>query len=225
MKRFLGAVLAVSLVCVLCGWSRADEKDATAILDKAIKALGGEEKLSKVKAYSTKIKGVLSFGGNDSDFTASSTHEGLDHFRSEFEGKFGDNDVKGTTVVNGDKGWRKFGDMSMELEGDMLANEKRSIYLTVLPTLILPIKGKDFKAEAAGEEKVGDKPAAVVKVTAPDKKDFKIFFDKESGLPVKVVADVVGFGGEEYTQETTMENYKDWDGIKRPTKTESKAQR
>ena len=96
----------------------ADEKDATAILDKAIKALGGEEKLSKVKAYSTKIKGVLSFGGNDSDFTATSTHEGLDHFRSEFEGKFGDNDVKGTTVVNGDKGWRKFGDMSMELEGE-----------------------------------------------------------------------------------------------------------
>ena len=84
------------------------------------------------------------------------------------------------------------------------------------------MKGKDFKVEAAGEEKVGDKPAAVVKVTAPDKKDFKIFFDKESGLPVKVVADVVGFGGEEYTQETTMENYKDWDGIKRPTKTESK---
>lgn len=85
MKRFLGAVLAASFVCLSLGSSRADEKEATAILDKAIKALGGEEKLSKIKAYSLKAKGVLTINGNDSDFTATSTHEGLDHFRSEFE--------------------------------------------------------------------------------------------------------------------------------------------
>ena len=87
MKRFLGAVLAVSVVCVSGGLSRADDKDATAILDKAIKALGGEEKLSKIKAYSVKTKGTITFGGNDNEFTAKATHEGLDHYRSEFEGQ------------------------------------------------------------------------------------------------------------------------------------------
>jgi hypothetical protein len=222
MKRFLGAVLAVSLVSGLTGLSRADDKDATPIIDKAIKALGGEEKLGKVKAYSVKSKGTITFGGNDNEFTATATHEGLDHYRSEFEGKFGDNDVKGTTVLNGDKGWRKFGDMDMELDGDAVANEKRTIYLSVLPSMLNYVKSKGFKAEAAGEEKVGDKPAVVVKVTGPDSKDFKLLFDKESGLPVKSVATVVGFDGNEFTQETSYENYKEFDGIKKATKLEAK---
>ena len=34
------------------------------------------------------------------------------------KGKFGDNDIKGVTVLNGDKGWRKFGDKDMEMDGD-----------------------------------------------------------------------------------------------------------
>jgi outer membrane lipoprotein-sorting protein len=222
MKRFLGAVLAVSLVGVLTGLSRADDKDATPILDKAIKALGGEEKLSKIKAYSVKTKGTITFGGNDNEFTAKAIHEGLDKFRSEFEGNFGGNDVKGVTVLAGDKGWRKFGDMDMEIEGDQLTNEKRTVYLSVIPTLIVQVKGKGFKTEATGEEKVGDKPAAVVKVTGPEGKDFKLFFDKESGLPVKMVAKVMGFGGDEFEQETTYENYKEFDGIKKATKSEAK---
>jgi hypothetical protein len=223
MKRFFGAVLAVSFVCVSGGNCRADDKDATPILEKAIKALGGEEKLSKIKAYSTKTKGTISFGGNDSDFTAKATHQGLEQQRSEFEARFGDNDVKVVAVLNGDKGWRKFGDMDvMDLDGDQVKDEKRAVYLTVIPSLVLHVKGKDFKAEAAGEEKVGDKPATVVKITGPEGKDFKLFFDKESGLPVKTVATVRGFDGNEVSQETTFANYKDFDGIKKATKLESK---
>ena len=62
--------------------------------------------------------------------------------------------------------------------------------------MLVPLKGKDFKLEAAGEEKVDGKPAAGIKVTGPDQKDFTLYFDKESGLPVKLVARVVGFQGE-----------------------------
>jgi hypothetical protein len=57
---------------------------------------------------------------------------------------------------------------------------------------------------------------------APDGKDFTLYFDKESGLPVKLVAKVVSFGGEEFTQDTTYSNYKELDGIKKATKVESK---
>ena len=83
----------------------------------------------------------------------------------------------------------------MELDGDDLAAEKRRAYLQAAPMTILPLKGKGFKVESATEEKVGDKPAAVLKVTGPDGKDFTLFFDKESGLPVKLVATVAGLPG------------------------------
>ena len=59
-------------------------------------------------------------------------------------------------------------------------------------------------------------------MTTPDGKEFTLYFDKESGLPVKLVAKVVGFGGEEFTQETTYKDYKDFDGIKKATKVDSK---
>jgi hypothetical protein len=84
--------------------------------------------------------------------------------------------------------------------------------------VLSPLKTEDFKVESAGEEKVGDAETDVVKVTGPDGKDFKLFFDKKSHLPVKLVAQVRGFMGEEFTQETTYSGFKDFDGIKKATK-------
>ena len=132
------------------------------------------------------------------------------------------NKVKGVRVLSGDKGWQKFGDMVMALDKDGVANEKRSLYLQVIPVTLVPLKGKAFKVKAAAPEKVGDKPAAVLRVTGPDGKDFKLSFDKESGLPVKLVAKVAGFMGDEFTQETTFGGYKDFGGIKKATKVVSK---
>ena len=50
----------------------------------------------------------------------------------------------------------------------------------------------------------------------------KLYFDKESGLPVKLIAKVIGFGGDEFTQETSYSNYKDFDGAKKATKISAK---
>src|SRR5262249_53997414 len=146
------------------------------------------------------------------------TVKGLDHFRREF----GNDDFHGVVVLAGDKGWRKFGDNFSELEGDALANEKRGVYLQVIPIKLVTLKEQGVKYETAGEEKVGDKPALILKITGPDGKDFTLYFDKESSLPVKQVAKVLGFQGQEYTAETTFEDYKDFDGIKKATKIEVK---
>lgn len=222
MKRFLGAVLAVFFVSSLISPIRADDKDPKAVLDKAIKALGGEDKLKKAEAVAWKAKGTITFNDNDNEIKTQATVQGLDHYRGEFEGDFNGNTVKGVTVLNGDKGWRKFGDNSMEMDAEAIANTKRIVYLQVIPTTLVALTGKGFKLEAAGEEKVGDKPALGIKVTGPDGKDFSLYFDKESGLPVKMVARVVGFQGNEFTQDTTYANYKEFDGIKKATKIESK---
>ena len=112
--------------------------------------------------------------------------------------------------------------MVMELDADGVKNEKRTILLTVVPMTLVDLKTKDFKLESAGEEKVGDKPADVIKATGPDGKSFKLSFDKETSLPVKLVADVVGFMGEEFTQETTFSSYKAIDGVQHASKVQSK---
>jgi outer membrane lipoprotein-sorting protein len=214
MRKLLGVVLATTLVFVVTSSSRADDSDAKSILEKAITALGGAEKLAKIEAFSMKAKGTVVFGGNESDATTEVTYKGLDHYRREID----TDQFHGVVVLDGDKGWRKFGDNASTIEGDGVANEKRNTYLAVIPITLVSLKKEGFKFEAAGEEKVGDKPAVILKVTGPDGKDFTLSFDKESGLPVKQVAKVIGFQGQENTQETTYADYKDFGGIKKATK-------
>jgi hypothetical protein len=223
MARFIGWMLVAAFVAGLGSPARAgDDKDANAILDKAIKAVGGEAKLSTLKAFTGKAKGTITFGNEDSAFTSHITVQGLDHLRSEFEGEFGGNKIKGVLVLAGDKAWRKFGDMAMELDKDGVTNERRNAYLQVAPATLLPLKGKGFKIRAGAAEKVAGKAAVSLEVTGPDGKDFKLFFDQQSGLPVKLVAKVIGFMGEEYTQETSYAEYKDFDGIRKATRIETK---
>lgn len=225
MMKLFACMLALTLVCGFAGAVRADDAaDAKAIVDKAIKALGGEEALGKVKAASWKAKTTRIFNGNESEGTTEVVMQDLDHYRQVITGQFNGNQFKGVTVISGDKGARKFGDMERtDLDGGALANQKRTAYLTIIPVTILNLRDKNFKLEPIAEEKVGDKPAVGLNVIAPDKRDFKIYFDKESGLPVRTVAKVMGFGNQgEFTQETDYTDYKDMGGIKKATKSVAK---
>jgi hypothetical protein len=218
MTRFLGAVVVTVVGLSLAGPISADDKDAKAILDKAVKALGGEQKLSKATAIAWKANGTFTFGENGSEFTGQVTARGVDHARMVFDGKFGDNQFKAVTVLSGNKGWRKFNDDSMSLDQTGLANEKRNLYLLVTPLTLLPLKGKGFEIEMAGEEKVGGDAAIVLNVKGPDGKDFRLSFDKKTSLPVKVLAKAVGPMGDEFILARVYSEYQEFDGIKRPTK-------
>ena len=89
MKRLFGALFAMMLATGPALSARADDKDPTAILDKAIKALGGEEKLKKAEALSWKSKGTIILGGNENEIKVHATAKGLDHYRQEVQGDFG----------------------------------------------------------------------------------------------------------------------------------------
>jgi hypothetical protein len=221
MKRILGILLAtagLSTASVALG----DDKDATPILDKAITALGGEAKLAKAMTATWKGSGTMTFGDNESPIKTTTVVDGLVRQRGEIEMEFNGNPVKGVSILNGDKAWRKFGDNSQALEDEAVAGAKQAAYLVAVVTTVLPLKSKEFKVEAAPDEKVGGKPAAVLKGKGPDGKSFTLHFDKETGLPIKLTATVRGFQGMEFEQEATYSEYKDFDGIKRATKYESK---
>jgi hypothetical protein len=219
MKTFRGAMLALVLVSSPGASARGADNDANAVLDKAIKAIGGEARLHKAKGIAWKARGKSFNDGNENTFTNETTVQGLGQLRMEYEEEIDGNLVKGVTVLNEDRGWRKNGGDLRRLDGDRLANQKRNLYLLVVPITLVPLKGKAFKIEPAGEEKVGDKPTVVLKITGPDGKDFNLYFDKNSGLLVKLVVRM-GAQGREFTQETTFGDYKDFDGIKKATKIE-----
>jgi len=223
MKRLVGAILTLILAAGLTTSGRASATDdPNALLDKAIQALGGAEKLGKVKAVSWTGKGTVTFQGSDNPVTPRTTIQGLDHARQAFDLDLNGMAISAVTVLAGDRGWRSFMGAVNDLDKDTLANEKRTAYLAMIPITILPLKGGGFKVEALADEKVGDRPAAVLKVTPPDGKEFRLYFDRESGLPVRLVARLLDFMGQEYSQDTTFGDYKEMGGIQKATRIESK---
>ena len=87
MERFLVALLVtVFVIPVLMSGRCRPMTQRSVALDKAIKALGGEDKLSKLGTATWKAKGKYTTGDNERhDFTGQTTVQGLDHFRWELE--------------------------------------------------------------------------------------------------------------------------------------------
>jgi len=222
MARILVVFVVTVSISALGRTVSADDADAIAIVDKAMKALGGEDKLKKIEAAVWKSKGKLRLGDNtEHDFTGQIIMQGLDRVRTETEIDFLGQKQKMLSVLNGDKAIEVFGHMPLEPD-DAVASLKRRLYLAIIPVTVAPLMGQRFKIGAAGEEKVGGRPAVVLKVTCPDGKDFTISFDKESGLPVKAVGKVFSLDGQQVTLERTYSDYKDFEGIKVATRIESK---
>ncbi len=217
MRRLIGGTLA-AIVTFGLGSALHAEDNPNAILDKAITALGGAQKLSSIKAATWTANGKVNLGGK---FTSHTTVEGLDDFRSEFETDFNGTKVRGITVLAGDKGWRQISGTGRELSQGELANEKRNVAMQIASMNPTILKDKAFKVEPAGEENVGGKSAVGLNITGPRGKDFKLYFDKKTGLPVRLTAKIMGVGNEA-DQEITFSDYKDFNGIKKASNAEIK---
>jgi hypothetical protein len=193
--------------------------EPAAIVEKAIQAAGGKEKLEKQKVLSWKTKGKLTIEGGENPFSTEVTVQGLDHMRTAFKAEFSGMPIEGVTVVAGDKAWRQFGGVTMEIVDDAsLTNEKRSIELQVLPTLLTPLAGGQYKLASGGEATIDGAAADAVVVTPPRGKEFTIYFSRETGLPIGLKAKILDFTGAEFEQETRYSNYAEMNGIQKAKK-------
>src|SRR5262249_23557351 len=118
---------------------KGDETTANAVLDKAISAIGGEAKLKTATPLNWKAWGTNVNDGNESQFANESTVQGIGQLRMAWDEQIDGNQVRGLTVLNGDKGWRKVGNDIQALTGDALANHKRNLYLLVVPVTLVPL--------------------------------------------------------------------------------------
>src|SRR5207244_5359870 len=202
-----------------------DQADAKGIVDKAIKALGGEEKLAKHKAATSKGKGKINLMGNEIEFTFEATVQPPKQSRRRFEADVSGTKFERTIVFNGDKGWINMMGNTDEMSQDQLAAEREDLYAAWVATLE-PLKDAAFKLAPLGEIKVGDRPAVGVKVSHKDHKDVSLYFDKDKGLLLKVQRRAKdAMSGQEFDQESFYSDYQEDNGIQRPRKQKTKRDR
>ena len=93
-----------------------------------------------------------------------------------------------------------------------------TLYALRGPQLVSSLRGKEFKLSHLGEVKIDDKPAVGLLVNHKDHKDMSLYFDKNTGLPVKTEIRLKEPQGQEVTIEFHYGDFKDFDGMKHPTK-------
>jgi hypothetical protein len=212
MPRLRSVCLVVVLFVGVLGVAVGDDKpDPSAVLEKGIKALGGEANLAKYRAVTWKGKGVYyGLSSKGEDISGEWAMQAPNRFRADLELKRNGATFHQIHVLNGDKGWVKLEKQDTEeLDKDALAEEKTQMNAHWLMTL-LPLKDKAFRLEALEKQdtKVGDMPVAGIKATR-DNLDLRLYFAKESGLPLKCERTV-----RDARQEELFEDYKEADGIK-----------
>jgi hypothetical protein len=209
MRRIFGWPAAAILAFVFATAAKADDADqARAIVDKAIKAIGGEDKIAKFKAHTWKNKGTWYGMGDGVPYTALYAVSWPDRFRFEVEGGFM------TYVIDGDKGWvQAMGGETHEFTKEEMAEQKEVLHHGWVTTLV-PLKDKAFTLSLLGDTKVADKPAVGVKVSCKDRRDVNLYFDKDSGLLVKSdnKIKVPEEGNKEVNQESFYDDYRQTEG-------------
>jgi hypothetical protein len=212
MRQFILSALVVSLSLTWPHRAAADD-DARALVEKAVKALGGEEVLGRETASHVKMRGSLNVAADQSfPFTGEVFMQPNGDFKYSLDLNFNGMAFPLVMVLTGDKGWRSFQGMVDDLDADSLADMKRSRHYDRVTSLIPLLKDKNYTLAALGEVKIKDKPALGVKVSFKGQPDIKLFFDKDSGLPAKSEYRYKPMHvGKEVLQETYYSDYREPD--------------
>jgi hypothetical protein len=213
MRSYLIPSLGVGLLLLTHGGARAQE-ETRAIIEKAIKAHGGADKLAKDRATQAKSKGSLDIAGMSLDFTEEIFTQ-PNRLKSVLELQVAGQTVTVTTVFNGEKAWIKDPTgKTTELEGKALEEIKEATYQASLARFVF-LKNKEYELSALGEAKVNGKPAVGVRVASKGHRDVNLYFDKESGLLAKIERQALDqMTGKEVAEERVITEYQEVDGVK-----------
>lgn len=218
MRSSLGLLAVLGGLLVIAERASAAERDkALAVINDAIQAHGGEDRLTKAKVMMRSSKGVMHLFGKESQFTADTAFQLPDRYRDVITIDAGGQKSLLTIVVNGEEGWNATGGMVIAHTKARLAEVREEILYVLLLTTLVPLKDKAYDLTLIADAKVFGLPALAVKVTSKGHGDATLYFDKESRLLVKLERKAQE-GGLSYNKEYFFREHKDFEGLKMPTK-------
>jgi len=188
-----------------------EQAEGRAILDKAIKALGGEEKLKARATFRAQGKATITLNNNPIALSFDVLLHNLDQLRGDMQLEA--NNTPAAFVFNRDKGWTKIGDNVVDAD-ESIPVMRGVIYSVRLCQTLLPATDREVKLAPFGEVKEDDRPVLGVTISRKDWPDVLVFFDKETGLPIKSEMRVKNREKKESTWTLYYEDYREFDGVK-----------
>jgi hypothetical protein len=214
-KLTLSAVSAV----LLFGWVGAVRAEETAqdIVLRAVKAHGGEERLSRVRADKVKVKGTFFVADKETPFTGETTVQLPNQFRNLMQ-LTGDHKVTLLQILNGEKVYVTIDGQPQKVEPTAVAEMRETMQVDRVVRLVPLLTDKAYTLEALGESKIGDDAVLGVKASRKGAKDVVLYFNKDSALLVKTEHSTDDGSGKVVLQEEYYSDFRDVEGYKRPLK-------
>jgi len=210
-------VAIVLSALMLTGFIRADE--GRDIVERAMKARSDNtDLLDKQKCQAVVMVGKIVHGNNlesDATFELKSAWPWQQHWQHELDLPTGKS--RSTMGFNIDRAWTQRLTLpaeDMDLSG--IDEFRTEIYGRWLATLY-PLKDKAFTFAMLKDGRVGDEDVSVVRVTLRLRPDIIMSFSKKTGHLLKV-AYRASEGGAEVRKEHHFSDYRDFDGLKLPTR-------
>jgi hypothetical protein len=209
MRRIPRPALLLAALA-LAAPAAAGEKEARAILDRAIKAHGGAAALEKALVCRRTDTGTQALGPKDVSFVSQVTRSLPDRVRLQIEL---DKKINTTLVLDGRKGWQSEGGAPST---PLPAARVREAYVWWLTTLV-PLTKPEFKLTTVDRIKIDGEPAAGIRVSHKDFPVTRMYFLERNGLLAKVERRAVK-AGLSVDQEYLYSGYKEFSGLTLPTK-------
>ena len=193
--------------------AQADEPKPEQIIDKALCAHGGEERLSSLSGFSLKDRIVYEKGP-----TWNYEIEAAPPTRYRSEMKSGPQDKNASViVVDDDHGWLKRGDNVEIYPPTFIDSVRKNIIPYLGPRSILRLRARQknphCQFSTTGECTINGHPAVGLKMKLEGGPQQTWFFDKDTGLLLKSESRTANFEGEDTVTTTTYDDYQNFDGF------------
>ena len=218
MRNVLSLSVATCLALGLAGRAAAQEAPR-AVLEKAIQASGGAEKLGKFTISRSKFKGTGEFEGVRANLTGEVLVQLPRQMKLDLQVEVQGQNVTLLYVVNGAKGWIQMLGQTTEIKGHELEEQKESLHAEYVQMLVPLLRDKSFTLAPLGDLKVNGRDAVGIQVAQRGHKDVNLYFDKATWLLAKVERRIVEENGnQEATEGTYYSDYRKVDGVQVPMK-------
>jgi hypothetical protein len=214
MHKLMVGSWSVALVLAMAPQTPAQE-EVRAIVEKAIKAHGGAEKLDSGKASVTKSKGTLEIMGMSLGYTQQIQMQPPAKFKEAMDLDNNGMKIAVITAYDGASGWLSANGMVQDLPENILAEVKEAVYGIGAARFTNLLKDKKYVLSSLGESKVNDRPALGIKVASEGHRDINMYFDKATGLLAKSESRKMDFmSNQEVNEERIVTDYQVIDGLK-----------
>jgi hypothetical protein len=176
------------------------------VINKHIEALGGKEKLSKIK--NIVMEGSLNYQGTEIALTLTQIHNKLNRQDISVNG------MRGFDMLTDKEGWAYMPFMGQQKPEPKPAEEVKLNQADLdLAGPLVDYAAKGHKAALIGKESIEGKNCYHIKMTLASGKIVNFFIDAASNL-ISRTTDKRNVNGQEIDMQTDLADYKDVEGVK-----------